>query len=100
MTRNATTMNISMPASLRAFVEEMVAEGEYASASSVLQDAVRLLQKEKELHRLKVERLRAAIMVGVRAEEEGRVVTREEFARSGQALLGELAAEARKGGER
>ena len=100
MARNSTTMNISMPANLRAFVEEMVTEGEYASASSVLQDAVRLLQKQREMHRLKVERLRAAIMVGVRAEQEGRVLTREDFTRSGKALLENLAAQSRKDREK
>lgn len=43
-----TTLNVSLPVELGRFVEQMVNDGHYASASEVIRAAVRLL-KEREM---------------------------------------------------
>jgi antitoxin ParD1/3/4 len=53
----ATTMNISLPETLREFVEEVVREGGYASASEYMRDLLRSAKAEKDLE----QRLLAAI---------------------------------------
>jgi antitoxin ParD1/3/4 len=42
-----TTMNISLPEDMRAFVEEQAARGGYASASEYFRDLVREAQRRK-----------------------------------------------------
>jgi antitoxin ParD1/3/4 len=41
------TKNISLPAELEAYVEAKVASGEYAHASEVVRDGLRLLMREE-----------------------------------------------------
>lgn len=79
MPRTAKTMNVSLPAQLHAFVEAEVAKGLYPSASAVLQDALRLLQREQEAFALKTERLKVEIALGVADLEAGRSMTYEQF---------------------
>jgi len=43
------TMNISLPESLRAFVEKEVSRGGYSSASEYMRELVRKAKAEKEL---------------------------------------------------
>ncbi|HIJ61417.1 MAG TPA: type II toxin-antitoxin system ParD family antitoxin [Rhodospirillaceae bacterium] len=67
------SMNISLPESLAAFVEHEVATGQYASNSEVVRDALRLLHREKALDHEKQEILRRAVMVGIEDFRHGRV---------------------------
>jgi antitoxin ParD1/3/4 len=56
------TKNISLPPELEAYVDAKVASGEYAHASEVVRDAIRLaMRKEAE----KLEWLRNAIQEGI-----------------------------------
>lgn len=43
-----TTLNVSLPVELGSFVEDLVARGEFASASEVVRTALRLLKNERE----------------------------------------------------
>jgi antitoxin ParD1/3/4 len=57
-----TTMNISLPDSMRVFVEETLTDDGYGSASEYVRDLIRADQKrrnEKRLETLLLERLRS-----------------------------------------
>jgi antitoxin ParD1/3/4 len=54
-------MNISIPEKLKAYVEERVADGEYASTSDYLRDLVRQDQRRQRA----LEELRAEIQAGI-----------------------------------
>ncbi len=75
-------MNISIPEKLKAYVEERVADGEYASTSDYLRDLVR--QDQRRMRAL--EDLRAEIQAGI----DSGVIETEGFA-----FLDELRAELR-----
>lgn len=55
-----TTMNISLPDSMRAFIEEKVAQGGYSTASEYIRQLVREDQK-----RAAQERLEALLLEGI-----------------------------------
>lgn len=59
-----TTLNVSLPVELGRFVEKLVDEGHYATASEVIRAAVRLL-KERE-HELSLDQ-------GARAKEKATI---------------------------
>lgn len=63
------TMNVSLTDKMVDFVEREVASGDYASASELVRDALRLLERERDTQRAKLRALRDAIEVG---DEEGR----------------------------
>lgn len=65
------TMNVSLTSKMADFVAREVASGDYASASELVRDALRLLQREREIEREKIEALRAAIDVGLRQADRG-----------------------------
>lgn len=67
------TMNISLPETLAAFVEQEVASGGYASQSEVVREALRLLHREKATEHEKREMLRRAVMVGIEDWKAGRL---------------------------
>ena len=56
-----TTMNVSLPDNLAAFIEQEVATGGYASQSEVVRDALRLLHREKAVEQERLEMLRRAV---------------------------------------
>ena len=58
------TMNISLPDSLKAFVETQVAQGGYRSASEYIRDLIRADQKRKA-----EERLEALLLEGLHSGE-------------------------------
>jgi len=66
------TKNISLPRELEEYIEAKVASGEYAHASEVVRDAVRLLMREEAE---KLEWLREAIAEGIAATDRGDLVT-------------------------
>lgn len=67
-------ITISLPHALAEMVERLVAEGKYATASDVIRDGLRALEKREEEHQ---ERL-AAIRADLEERLKGPFVTREE----------------------
>jgi len=65
------TRNISLPKDLEDFVSAKVASGEYAHASEVIRDGLRLLIREEAE---KLERLRDAIQKGIESADRGDVM--------------------------
>ena len=47
------------------FVKDQVGTGQYASASEVVRDALRLLEDQKQVQRVKLEALRAEVQKGI-----------------------------------
>jgi antitoxin ParD1/3/4 len=67
------TMNVSLSDEFVGFVNGEVASGEYASASEVVRDALRLLRREKAAHEEKLAILRREIEIGVEDARAGRI---------------------------
>jgi len=65
-------MNVSLTPRLEKLVKEKVASGKYNFASEVMREALRLLEAQEELHRIKLEALKRDIMTGVADLEAGR----------------------------
>jgi antitoxin ParD1/3/4 len=65
------TRNISLTPEQDAFVEEVVAAGEYQNASEAVRDALRVLQQRRKEDRLRLKALRAQLKVGVEALDRG-----------------------------
>jgi antitoxin ParD1/3/4 len=68
------TKNISLPEELSAFVDAKVASGEYAHASEVVRDGLRLLMREEST---KLEWIRGAIAKGEADIAAGRTIPAE-----------------------
>ncbi|WP_291723607.1 type II toxin-antitoxin system ParD family antitoxin [Magnetospirillum sp. 64-120] len=66
------TMNVSLPAEMAAFVEAELASGDYASASEVVRDALRLLRRERAAEQERLAILRREIQRGVDDADAGR----------------------------
>jgi len=66
------TRNISLTDHFDRFVEQSVSSGQYLNASEVVREGLRLLERKAEEDRLKLERLRDAVAVGLRDIEQGR----------------------------
>jgi len=83
------TKNISLPAELEAYIDAKVASGEYAHASEVVRDGIRLMMREEAE---KLEWLRNAIAEGIRSANEGPLLSGEEaledVLRRARAVLG------------
>ena len=58
-------MNVSLTKELENFIGELVASGMYFSASEVVRDGLRLLKEQEALKKMRVEELRAEIMLGI-----------------------------------
>ncbi|MDQ0471337.1 type II toxin-antitoxin system ParD family antitoxin [Labrys wisconsinensis] len=65
------TRNVSLTPEQDAFIEEVLKNGEYQSASEAVRDAVRALQQQRALDALKLDRLRLSIRAGVEALDRG-----------------------------
>lgn len=59
------TMNVSLPAPMVGFVEEMVASGGYSSSSEVVREALRLLRDERAVEHEKAVILRREVGSGL-----------------------------------
>ena len=70
------TMNVSLSEEFVEFVNGEVGSGEYATASEVFRDALRLLRREKAAQREKLEILHRAIEVGLEEMRAGRLSRR------------------------
>ncbi len=62
-------MPVTLSADLEAIIRDHVASGDFADASAVVAEALRLLDEHNQL---KLERLRAALQVGLDDIEQGR----------------------------
>jgi antitoxin ParD1/3/4 len=71
-------MDVTLPPEMERFVRERVATGEYASASAVIREGLRLLQERDREHASRFAELRAAIDEGLAAAERGDVIGGEE----------------------
>jgi antitoxin ParD1/3/4 len=79
-------MNVSLTPQLEELVKDKVASGRYNSASEVVREALRLLEQQEELQRIKREALKRDIMVGMADLEAGRYKTYD----SGQELFDDI----------
>jgi antitoxin ParD1/3/4 len=70
------TMNVSLPQALAEFVEKEVASGNYATASEVVRDGLRMLREERAVYEEKLAILRREIQVGIDDVEAGRISDR------------------------
>jgi antitoxin ParD1/3/4 len=68
------TRNISLTAEQDAFVEEIVASGEYQNASEALRDAIRALQQRRREDEERLNALRAMINAGIEEIERGNYI--------------------------
>ena len=62
--KGAIGMHVSLTAHLSDFVREKVDSGRYNNASEVMREALRLMEMQDELRRVKLERLREAVHIG------------------------------------
>jgi antitoxin ParD1/3/4 len=69
-------LNVSLSDKFVDFVEREVASGAYASASEVVQDGLRLLQRKKAAYHKKILILRREVGIGVAQARSGRLSTR------------------------
>ena len=59
------TLNINLTPHLERLVRQKVDSGRYNSASEVVREALRLMERHNELHALQLERLRSDIRQGL-----------------------------------
>jgi antitoxin ParD1/3/4 len=85
------TKNISLPTELEAYIDAKVASGEYAHASEVVRDGVRLLMREEAQ---KLEWLRDAIGQAIAGADAGDLLPADEaiaeVKREGRILLARI----------
>lgn len=80
-------ITISLPDGLAEMVERLVAEGRYATASDVIRDGLRALEKRQEEHEERLAHMRAELQ----ARLEGESVSHEEMSRRVEKMLAEKA---------
>ena len=68
------TRNISLTVEQDAFVDQVVAAGEYQNASEAVRDALRTLQQRRREDALKLKALRAQVKAGLAALDRGAFV--------------------------
>jgi antitoxin ParD1/3/4 len=66
-------MNVSLPQGLADFVEQEVQRGAYSTASEVVRDGLRILQRKRALHEQRLAILRREIQLGIDDIGAGRV---------------------------
>ena len=59
------TMNVSLPQALAEFVEKEVASGNYATASEVVRDGLRMLKEERAVYEEKLAILKREVQRGI-----------------------------------
>lgn len=64
-------MNISLTPELEQLIHQKLTSGRYPSASEVVREALRLLEKQDQLRSLKLKELRAEIRVGIEQADRG-----------------------------
>ena len=85
-------MNVSLTTELAEFVKQQVASGMYQTASEVMREGVRLLQRREQLRQIQIEELRKQVAVGIDQLERGEYIgiddVFEELRSRNQQLLG------------
>jgi antitoxin ParD1/3/4 len=66
------TMNVSLPQALAEFVEKEVASGNYATASEVVRDGLRMLREGRAVYEEKLAILKREIQVGLDEAKAGK----------------------------
>lgn len=80
MPRTHSSVNISLPPALKEFLDAVVEKGTYGSASAVVQEALRLLQRENEEYEMKAAFMREALAEGANQFRSGaKGITLDEF---------------------
>jgi len=64
-------MNVNLTPEIAEFVSEEIASGDYASASELVRDALRLLKRDREMEKEKLEILRREINLGIEQAARG-----------------------------
>jgi antitoxin ParD1/3/4 len=82
-------ITITLPAEMAAAVKETVAEGEYASASEVIREALRDWTRARDTERRELEALREMIRIG---DESGPSVPAEEVYAELRQLIADIRA--------
>ena len=77
-------MNVSVGKDFENYVQRKVASGDYASASEVVREGLRLLKERERVFEAKLQALRGEIEVGIKQAEAGDVV-------DGETMIAELA---------
>lgn len=67
-------MNVSLTPELEQFIERKVKSGRYNTASEVVRESLRLLEREDELRLLKYEELKREVLKGVEQIERGEYI--------------------------
>jgi antitoxin ParD1/3/4 len=70
------TMNVSLSEEFVTFVEAQFSSGDYATASEVVRDALRLLRREAAAHAEKLAILRREVEIGVAQARAGNLSKR------------------------
>jgi antitoxin ParD1/3/4 len=65
------TMNVSLTPEISSFVSREIASGDYATASELVRDALRLLRRERDMEEQKLEILRRKVDIGIGQAERG-----------------------------
>jgi antitoxin ParD1/3/4 len=65
------TMNVSLTPEMADFVEKELATGDYATASELVRDALRILRRDRDLEREKTEILRQGVEHALGQAEQG-----------------------------
>lgn len=85
-------MNVSLTAELEKFVADKVASGRYTSASEVVREALRLLEREEKSREEQIAEFNRELKERLDAADRGEYVTSGEFERE----VRELSAQRRK----
>ena len=71
------TMNVSLTPELEQFVYEKVKSGLYNSASEVVRESLRLLRREDEIQKIRLDELRKEVKASIRQIDDGKGVPLE-----------------------
>lgn len=80
------TMNISLTPELASFVEREVKGGSYASASELVRESLRMLEREKDIEAEKHAMLKTAVQAGLDDARAGRFSDRTVAEIAGEVL--------------
>ena len=70
------TMNVNLTPEMADFVSRELSSGDYASASELVRDALRILRRDRDVEAQKVEILRRKLDVGLEQAERGEFSSR------------------------
>lgn len=71
-------MNVSLTPELEKFVTDKVASGRYTSASEVVREALRLLEREEKSRKEQLEEFNRELRRRIESADRGEIVTAEE----------------------